>query len=334
RQIEFTDLGSIQQSSERQQRIEQEQENRQRFMKYGDDLWELRESMEKLSVGLLEAIDSGEREKEEEIRQELRQIGKEDPDLIYKFELEQLQKALMEGRESDARIHSMLASAARSCLPQYNLDGLWVGKYGQHGYEMINVTYVGDQLIAYKVTGDKSVPRGEITFQADLNPLRMKNVVGNDPSSSTSTSTEENLEPINLTPYAAEKWGTSQLPRHKGLGQVAETGFNNNQWMDGQLIIIGEEYFSFAWVPIEQQIFFGRPSPELALKMLREIGAAAITPFKSWEEPPTLDSDVNVLKDYVSSCLEKTTESVEEEMGGDAFGCIWTGGETDESYFQ
>jgi TolA-binding protein len=128
RQIEFTDLGSIQQSSERQQRIEQEQENRQRFMKYGDDLWELRESMEKLSVGLLEAIDSGEREKEEEIRQELRQIGKEDPDLVYKFELEQLQKALMEGRESDARIHSMLASAARSCLPQYNLDGLWVGK--------------------------------------------------------------------------------------------------------------------------------------------------------------------------------------------------------------
>lgn len=207
-------------------------------------------------------------------------------------------------------------------------------RYGQHGYEMINVTYVGDQLIAYKVTGDKSVPRGEITFQADLNPLRMKNVIGNDPSSSTSTSTEENLEPINLTPYAAEKWGTSQLPRHKGLGQVAETGFNNNQWMDGQLIIIGEEYFSFAWVPIEQQIFFGRPSPELALKMLREIGAAAITPFKSWEEPPTLDSDVNVLKDYVSSCLEKTTESVEEEMGGDAFGCIWTGGETDESYFQ
>lgn len=38
---------------------------------------------------------------------------------------------------------------------------------------MINVTYVGDQLIAYKVTGDKSVPRGEITFQADLNPLRI-----------------------------------------------------------------------------------------------------------------------------------------------------------------
>jgi hypothetical protein len=128
RQIEFTDLGSIKLSSERQQRIEQEQENRQRFMKYGDDLWKLRQFMDKLSVGLLQAINSGEREKEEEIRHELRQIEKQDPDLVYKVELEQLQKALMEGRESDARSHSMLASAARSCLPQYNLDGLWVGK--------------------------------------------------------------------------------------------------------------------------------------------------------------------------------------------------------------
>ena len=42
---------------------------------------------------------------------------------------------------------------------------------------MINVTYHGDLLIAYKVTGDKNVPRGEITFQVDLNPLRKK-VVG------------------------------------------------------------------------------------------------------------------------------------------------------------
>ena len=100
--------------------------------------------------------------------------------------------------------------------------------------------------------------------------------------------------------------------------------------MEGQLIIIGEKYFSFAWVPIEQQIFFGRPSPELALKMLREIGEAETT----WEEPPTLDSDTKVLKDYISSCLEKTAEVVEEDLSGDAFSCIWTGGETEECYFQ
>ena len=113
---------------------------------------------------------------------------------------------------------------------------------------------------------------------------------------------------------------------------MAESGFKNNQWMDGQLIIIGDEYFSFAWVPIEQQIFFGRPSPELALKMLRESGAANIAPVKSWEKPPTLNSDVAVLKDYINSCLEKTTEN--EELSGDCFSCIWTDGETEECYFQ
>ena len=196
---------------------------------------------------------------------------------------------------------------------------------------MINVTYHGDVLIAYKVTGDKNVPRGEITFQCDLNPTSPKVVGG--PSSSADGGTDT-LQPISLTEKAAKKWGTTQLPRHKGLGQVAEPGFTNNQWMDGQLIIIGEEYFSFAWVPIEQQIFFGRPSPELALKMLRESGATTVARGRTWDAPPSMDSDVNTLKEYVSSCLEKTTETVEDDLNGDPFSCIWTGSETEECYFQ
>ena len=197
---------------------------------------------------------------------------------------------------------------------------------------MINVTYHGDLLVAYKVTGDKNVPRGEITFQVDLSPLPTHQV-GKGKASSL-TPGPEPLQPISLTDKAAKKWGTTQLPRYKGLGQVAEPGFKNNQWMDGQLIIIGEEYFSFAWVPIEQQIFFGRPSPELALKMLRESGATNIAPSKSWDEPPSMDSDVKVLKEFVASCLEKTAENVEDELNGDPFCCIWAGLETEECYFQ
>ena len=203
-------------------------------------------------------------------------------------------------------------------------------RYGHHGYEMINITYHGDTLVAYKVTGDKNVPRGEITFQVDLNPLPTK-VIG---ASSSQNTIEPPLQPISLTEKAAKKWGTTQLPRYKGLGQVAEPGFTNNQWMDGQLIIIGEEYFSFAWVPIEQQIFFGRPSPELALKMLRESSAASAVGARIWKTPPALDEDVNVLKEYVKSCLEKTTETVEEELKGDEFSCIWHGMDTEECYFQ
>jgi Cyclin D1 binding domain len=198
---------------------------------------------------------------------------------------------------------------------------------------MINVTYHGDLLLAYKVTGDKNVPRGELTFQVDLSPIPPR-VVGTASSPTSVTPPTEPLQPISLTEKAAKKWGTTQLPRHKGLGQVAEPGFTNNQWMDGQLIIIGEEYFSFAWVPIEQQIFFGRPSPELALKMLRESGASTVAPRPLWVEPPSMDADVKVLKEFVSSCLEKTAEAEEDELSGDSFSCIWSGMDAEECYFQ
>ncbi|KAG7339229.1 protein of unknown function DUF3506 containing protein [Nitzschia inconspicua] len=339
RRTEFTDLGSVEESLERQRRIQQEERNGQRFVKYGDDLWALRNFMTKLSHKLLQAIQNGMRDDEKKIREQLRQIEQQDPEFVYKTEMEQLKLAKMEGRDFDARKHSRNAYAARSCLPQFNLEGLWVGKYGHHGYEMINVTYHGDLLVAYKVTGDKNVPRGEITFQVDLSPVPPR-IVGSSgggdtlSSSFSGSSTVEPLQPITLTEKAAKKWGTTQLPRHKGLGQVAETGFTNNQWMDGQLIIIGEEYFSFAWVPIEQQIFFGRPSPELALKMLRESGATTVTTGKTWDQPPSMDDDVAVLKQFVASCLEKTTETVEEDLNGDPFSCIWTGSETEECYFQ
>jgi Cyclin D1 binding domain len=117
---------------------------------------------------------------------------------------------------------------------------------------MINVTYAGDTLIAYKVTGDKNVPRGEITFQADLTPNAVRKLRNGDyigkMSKATSDRSQKHLEPIMLTEKAASKWGTRQLPRYRGFGQVAEPGFINHKWMDGQLIIIGEEYFSFAWV--------------------------------------------------------------------------------------
>ena len=93
------------------------------------------------------------------------------------------------------------------------------------------------------------MPRGEITFQADLAPpavRRLKTSRGR--FSKLSNEELKALEPIVLTDKAASKWGTRQLPRYRGLGQVAENGFENHRWMDGQLIIIGEDYFSFAWV--------------------------------------------------------------------------------------
>lgn len=74
-------------------------------------------------------------------------------------------------------------------------------RYGSHGFEMINITYSGDQLIAYKVTGDHNIPRGHISFTADLSPPGY---------SSTLDSKTEELDPIDLSEGSAKKWGTKR----------------------------------------------------------------------------------------------------------------------------
>jgi hypothetical protein len=128
RLAEFNGLEPIPHSSARKARMKQDSKNRLRFAKYGDDLWKLREAMNTLNKKLVASINSGVREKEEDIRQQLHEVERQDPELVYRLELERLRKAQSEGRTSDAERHSKNAMAARSCLPQYNLDGLWVGK--------------------------------------------------------------------------------------------------------------------------------------------------------------------------------------------------------------
>jgi Cyclin D1 binding domain len=133
-------------------------------------------------------------------------------------------------------------------------------------------------LVARKVTGDRTVPKGEVSFTVNLSP----------PASSSSSSSASNsasavggggvvappqvpvVQPIELGPEAAQQWGTKYLQRFVGQGQVASEGYTDSEWLDGQLVLVGQDYFSFAWLPIGHQVFFGRPSPELTLKLLRE----------------------------------------------------------------
>ena len=193
---------------------------------------------------------------------------------------------------------------------------------------MINVTYVGDILLATKVTGDKNVPAGEITFQVDLSPRK---------PTSLNEMKQNFLAPIKLSEKAANKWGTNELPRHRGLGQVAEEGFVNNQWMEGQFIVIGEEYFSFSWTPISHQIFFGRPTPELSLKLLRESEEWSMFVNQFRGVPPSMEADASLMKEYAMRCLDATTAAFEEEMedGKESpFSCIFHDEASEECYFE
>jgi len=166
---------------------------------------------------------------------------------------------------------------------------------------MINVTYIGDTLVATKVTGDKNVPKGQISFTADLRP--------------SFHSGSAALPPIELSQIASQQWGTKGLMRFPGRGQLAAEGYVNAKWTDGQLIMVGEEYFSFAWVPIGFQIFFGRPSPELTLKMIMQCSEDIIEKGRA----SFVTGDVETMRAYVSKCLESTEQHFDDDVEDDHF---------------
>lgn len=255
--LPFQDADQSSFSSGRLDRIKLEDDAKKLYL-HGDELIELRKYIINLEADLERAADERDTESIQHITRALHESKAMDAEHCYMMALENLKIAEKNGNQDEASEYRKEALSARSCLPQFQLNGLWVGKYGDHGYEMVNVTYVGGELgntlVASKITGDKNVPKGEITFTADLHP----NAKG-----------RSNLDPIELSTAAAKQWGHQHLPRFPGQGQVAAEGFVNQQWMDGQLILVGE-YFSFAWLPIGHQIFFGRPSAELTLKMLKQ----------------------------------------------------------------
>lgn len=260
----------------------------------GDALHVLRHKVLALRLDLQEARRCGDIERVKELERSILKAQQVDAEFVYTVSMERAAMAEQEGRFQEAQRLHALAAKARSALPQFNLEGLWVGKYGDHGYEMINVTYVGDTLVAKKVTGRKNVPKGEATFQVDLSPRSL-------------AMQDEVLEPIELGESAARQWGSKYLQRFAGKGQVAADGYLDSQWIDGQLILVNE-YFSFAWLPIGHQVFFGRPTAELILKLLkddtkREAGHSSTRAYleRCWEETEHIQDDIEVSEGSFSS---------------------------------
>lgn len=139
---------------------------------------------------------------------------------------------------------------------------------------MINVTYTDDTLIATKVTGDKTVPRGAISFKADLSPLNQASA---------------RLPPISLSSESASKWGVGKLSRFVGEGQIAKKGYTDSKFLDGQFIMF-DSHFSFVWIPTRHHVFFGRPSPEVALSMLRDTISK--------------EDEVENMRDHLERCMD------------------------------
>jgi len=252
----------------RRARKQRERLGRVRFAS-GDNLMQLRENLVTMYDQLRLARETNYEVRISALTEAIASAERKDPDLVYARALGECADAELSGDFDAAAELWSEAKLARDNISQYNLHGLWVGKYGSSGYQMINITYVGDTLIATKLTGDKNVPKGEVTFIADLSPTVKAKDGSKKGGKGYSNNNASSLEPITLSESAAKKWGTAKLNRFHGKGQIASEKFTDTQFVEGQLIMVGD-YFSFAWVPIGHQIFFGRPSLELTLKMLKD----------------------------------------------------------------
>lgn len=282
-------------TEKRRARLELEEKTSRRFLS-GDSLHLLRRKVLELRVKLLEARDSGDMPKVSRLGRAILRSQQLDAEFIYQVSYERMEAATRAGLLEEAENYRNEAMIARSALPQFNMGGLWIGRFGDE-FQMVNISYVGDLLVAHKVTGNVNVPKGEISFQVDLSPKSPTDV----------------LQPIELNEESGSQWGQKFLQRFPGKGQVASTGFKHREWMDGQLIIVGR-YFSFAWLPIAHQVFFGRPSPELTLKMMRHNRTPSTTlSVKADSSVVYSSNELDQIRSHLSRCWEET-EHMQDDL--------------------
>ena len=128
RKSEFSALGNLPQSSKRKLRIEKEMRAKERFVTYGNEMWDLNDRIKQLSQALLDSIAEKGGENSDEIRERLREQEQSDPNIVYGLELEKMERALESEDLEEAQVHRELALEAREHLAQYNYQGLWIGK--------------------------------------------------------------------------------------------------------------------------------------------------------------------------------------------------------------
>lgn len=274
-------------SIKRKERLIREHDLNMRFAQ-GEDLATLRDDLSALRENLKWALATDDLTRIIQLRASIEKKEQRDPDIVYTKALQNIEKArkmsVTKKYDTIAK-YEKVAMAARECIPRLNMEGLWVGSFGKDGSELVNVTYVGDTLIATKVTGDKHVPRREISFRADLGPKLQ------DPDEDESS---KPLAPVQLSGSVASKWGTHKLERYAGEGQVAAENFKNEKFVEGQLIMFNG-YFSFLWIPSRHHIFFSRPKPELILHMMRDTISK--------------EDEVENMRDHLTRCYNKETSA-------------------------
>lgn len=96
----------------------------------------------------------------------------------------------------------------KECFLKYDLNGIWIGKYGAHGDELVRVIQKGFNLEAWKVTGDPNVPAGKQTWKMVLD---------------------------------------REMAIGEGNIHLADHGYTNPRWGQATFKIIDSDHFDITW---------------------------------------------------------------------------------------
>ncbi|CAF0888219.1 unnamed protein product [Adineta ricciae] len=127
--------------------------------------------------------------------------------------------------------------------PLSRLNGLWVGSYGGHGLELLHLEFfheftcpsvsddtstneetISDALVARKISGDRNVPHGKISFAA-IRPIEV-----------------ESDSPLS----------------YEGIGQIAHTNYDNPQFIRTKVVLLSKDILSVTWYALHHTSAFKR----------------------------------------------------------------------------
>ena len=139
RSSEFDDLEPLSHSETRSSRLDAETRLRSIYTTAGtDQYWSLRDEITQLESDLENGRDLGiSDEAVSAVRNILRKAQSKDPEHVYRITSAAAKAAERMGRVEESEKYKQESLKAKKMLPWFNLEGLWVGKYGSHGFEMI-----------------------------------------------------------------------------------------------------------------------------------------------------------------------------------------------------
>jgi hypothetical protein len=206
--------------------------------------------MANLRAQLEQAVDVEDYAMASDIKKELEDLYRKDPEEMAKQFREKLDAAVAAEHYVEAALRRDELDVIKQHLPQYQLAGYWKGSYPS-GEVMVRIHYEGDMLIATKQSDSPYVPVGEVTFRADVSKPSMPN------------SRDQGLA---IEVVSVNKENQKQMPvgLFGGEGRISRQSNEEAHWTEGALCLTGldDMSFGFLWVPVGLFVVFRRPDAE------------------------------------------------------------------------